>query len=229
MSRGLTMSGISVCTNGIYNTMTGNQFFSDWKSSAISGFISGGIEGFMIANETGKNLWWGNDIAYNRRKWSFFNIDKSEQTLWVGIPSNVGSDAANNCVPKSFAEIERYYGGERTYDEFCSIVKYINNDGTALNVTQFNDLVSNNFNNSCLFKKEYMLFDPAFFSESIQKNETYIFLFRDGNERHADVLRGLKVFEKSPQKNMLLFRESKFNYILSTPNRPLSIIKIWMP
>lgn len=61
ISRGATMAGINVCINGIYNTMNGEKFFYNCGSTAVSGFISGGLEGGLIASETGKNIWWGNE------------------------------------------------------------------------------------------------------------------------------------------------------------------------
>ncbi len=223
-TRGMTMTGINIGINGLSNQIKGDSFFSDWKAAAIICFVNGAVEGGVMANQMNNNLWWGNDIAANRSKWSVFNYYKADEYLSFNIP-NAGDRAGEDCVPTTMSEVERYYGGHRTYEDFSSMVNYKKNIGSSMSVNQFNEIILKNFPNAQLLNTDYDLFMPLTISNSIRNKELYIFLFQDGEKLHADVLRGLKVFHSAPLKKKLIFRQSMFNYKCFTTH-PMSIIKV---
>jgi RHS repeat-associated protein len=115
--RGIYQAGVNVGLNGIGNLINGDPFFNNWEGVALSGLTNGTITGYQLADFNGKNLWWGSDIGYNRKKWSFFNWDVPDYTIDFGIP-NVGSNLDLDCVPTTFTEVETKRGGVRTYDNF---------------------------------------------------------------------------------------------------------------
>ena len=132
LANGALQAGMQVGINGIGNLIDGNNFFQGWYFAAGMGFVSGIIPGYELAKENGLNYWWGSKIAYNRNAWSFFNTDKPDFEIGFNIP-NVGSQAENDCVPTTFAEIETKRGGSRTYEDFKNSTNYKDGVGVTRN------------------------------------------------------------------------------------------------
>jgi hypothetical protein len=131
--------------------------------------------------------------------------------------SNVGSKADNDCVPTTFAEIERKRGGSRTYENFEQTLPVYNEKtglgykkGRGLYSTRnsYNELVHNNFNDVQNLGSDHYLFDPNYMQNAANNGEVFSFRFKG----HADNVRGLKVFINASDKNTLLFRRNNYNY-----------------
>ncbi len=142
---GLTGGVTNVAQNGLNNLLNGQNFFSGWGSSfasgalvgGIAGAVSGGIAGGKQALDSGKNVWWGNKVKHGRDQWSWFNWEKPHTVIsFEGIP-NVGSKAVNDCFPTTLAEVESFFGGERTYADFSKIVNYVQDDGTLISLKNY--------------------------------------------------------------------------------------------
>ena len=124
VSGGIIGGASSFLLNGANNLIGGNNFFDNWKSSlisgaitgAITGAIGGGIAGGKEALKQGKNVWWGNEVKYGRSQWSFINTEKPYQVIDFDI-SDVGSSSANDCVPASFSEANKHFGGNTSYED----------------------------------------------------------------------------------------------------------------
>jgi len=87
------------------------------------------IAGNELAKAKGVNRFWGSEIKYGRTQWSFFTSKKPDEILDFGI-SNVGSALdRSNCVPTTFAEIERKRGGTKGYKYYKKSTNYIDNTG----------------------------------------------------------------------------------------------------
>lgn len=126
-----TGSVSNVTLNGLNNLISGQNFWSGWQKSAISGAIgggiaggvAGGITGYQLAREGGKNMWWGGDVKHGRTRWSLFTSEKPYETVRWDI-NNVGSRNLNDCVPTSFAEVDDFLGGNTTYNEYKGLTNY---------------------------------------------------------------------------------------------------------
>ena len=208
LSRGFTMAGVNVLTNGVDNLINDKRFFNNYQVAAFTGFAMGALEGAFISKEMGKNMWWGNDIAYNRGKWSIFNIDKPDYTIYFNI-SDVGSKSLNDCVPTTFAEIETARGGSRTYEEFRIMSDYKDGIGVEISKDKYAELLLRTFDNSeILNTNEYgRLFVPQYMETAAAKGEIFSVHFNG----HADNVRALRVFNGKPILNKLIFRHSRYN------------------
>jgi hypothetical protein len=222
---GALQAGVQVTLNGIGNVTDGREFFDNWYWSAGMGFASGAVSGYGLAKEKGLNYWWGNEKAYNRTSWSFYNVDKPDYVVDFGI-SNVGSKSENDCVPTTFAEIETRRGGVRTYENFeqnlptyneQTGVGYKKNTGLFSTKDSYDKLVHNNFNNVQKLGSDHYLFDPGYMQNAANRGEIFSYQFKG----HADNVRGIKVFINAPEKNMLLFRQNSYNYRLGQNKLPL--------
>ena len=121
--RGAAMATTNVVLNGVGNKLQGNEFLYNWQGAALSGFINGAISGYMLAQENGTNLWWGNEIKYGRSKWSFFTSELPYAEVKFDI-KGCGVVEQNNCVPATFKELNDHFGGEASYSQIASDVKY---------------------------------------------------------------------------------------------------------
>jgi hypothetical protein len=71
---------------------------------------------------------------------------------------------------------------------------------------------------------DYYLFDPNYMQNAANNGEIFSYQFKG----HADNVRGLKVFIRAPEKNMLLFRQSNYNYRLGqNKNLILNIFRLF--
>ncbi len=205
LTRGTMMAGIHVAFNGLVNVAVGNNFFDNWEGSAINGFINGALEGYSLAQSNGTNIWWGNEIKYNRTKWSFFNTNKPDYVIKFGI-KDVGSERPQDCVPTTFAEIENHRNGLRTYDDFVTLSKYVEGHGVDISANKYKELILNTFNNSEIISRG-RLFDVQYMSEAANRGDIISIHFH----KHADNVRALRVFKNKPELNELIFRNHNYN------------------
>ena len=119
LSRGFTMAGVNVLTNGVDNLINDKRFFNNYQVAAFSGFATGALEGFFISKETGKNMWWGNDIGNGRTQWAFFNSNiPFAETIADNQNPYVSQNALWNC---GCACVESITNGEITQDQMRQI------------------------------------------------------------------------------------------------------------
>ncbi|MDR0507888.1 MAG: FG-GAP-like repeat-containing protein [Dysgonamonadaceae bacterium] len=203
---GTLQAGVQVTLNGIGNVTDGRNFFDNWYWSAGMGFASGAYTGYGLAKEKGLNYWWGNEIAYNRTAWSFYNVDKPDYVIDFGI-SNVGSKAPNDCVPTTFAEIEIKKGGSLSYNDYVTRTDYKYGFGVSGSVEDYQNMVMSNFNGEVL-SNQYLAFSPEYMKVAAANGNVISFDF--GN--HADNVRKMQVFSLAPSKNKLIFRNSNYNF-----------------
>jgi RHS repeat-associated protein len=123
MPNGLIHAGGNILTNGLTNTMYGQDFFNGWGFQAASGFAGGAYSGYQQSKERGLNYWWGGKVKYGRTQWSFFTSEKPYAEVKFGI-NNVGSKNMNDCDPTTFAEADDYFDGNTTYEEYKTITNY---------------------------------------------------------------------------------------------------------
>ncbi|GHV35124.1 hypothetical protein FACS1894178_4030 [Bacteroidia bacterium] len=207
----------SYLQNGFNNLLSGNNFnHNGWEafytgaiSGAITGAIFGGVQGYEIAKAGGKNLLWGNDIKYGRTKWSFFTSEKPYATLRWHL-KNSGGLSENDCVPTTLTELEQYYGGKRTYEDFKTISGYIDGKGVESHISEVGNPIKNNFN-------AMMNFDPE---DLLDYKQALKIMENDGvistnmpykNIRHADNIRSIKYYS-----NKIILRTRLTNFNLST-------------
>ena len=144
-----------VILNGFNNLVRGESFTNNWEQSAksgavsgaIAGGITGGISGYKTAKASGTNYWWGSEVKYGRNQCSFFTAEKPYEVVDFNI-RNVGSKSLNDCVPTSFAEMNDYFGGNTTYEDYRAITNYQENVGVSRNRADYRELLSDNFNTS---------------------------------------------------------------------------------
>ncbi|MDO9154105.1 MAG: RHS repeat-associated core domain-containing protein, partial [Paludibacter sp.] len=210
----------SFLLNGGNNLLNGNNFTDNWQQSvksgalmgAITGGIAGGVQGYSEALKQGKNLWWGSEIKYGRNQWSFFASEKPYEVIDFKI-KNVGSIAENDCVPTTFAEADNYLGGNKSYNQYKTLTKYIDGEGVYLNKSDYEKLLSNHFNRTA--KIDYnILKDPKLVSQI--KNNGYVVNTNMpySGIRHLDNLRTIKYYHSG--KIVLSFRIG--TYSLKTIN-----------
>ena len=222
LSRGVSMAGVNVLTNGVDNLINNKSFFNNYQVAAYSGFAIGALEGASISKEMGKNMWWGNDIAYNRTQWSFFNDDRPDRIIYFDIP-DVGSKSLNDCVPSTFAEIEAARRGTRTYEYFCDMTNYINGEGVVTSKEAYAQLLMQTFDNAEILETtEYgKLFTPQYMETAASNGKIFSVHFNG----HADNVRALQVFDRKPNLNKLIFRQSRYN--MTSKGNGIAIINIF--
>ena len=96
----------NVLLNGITNITEERSFFENWGWSALSGFIEGAIGGYEASMANNKNIWWGNDIGYNRSPWSLINTDKPDEIIKMLTVSG-GSELPNDCAQQLFMKLNK--------------------------------------------------------------------------------------------------------------------------
>ena len=100
-------------------------------------------------------------------------------------------------------------GGERSYIDFRRISGYKNAHGTDISPNKYRTMIEELFPQARIGKRSEFkyLFDPEFIRSAINSHNLFSFLFN----KHADNLRALRVFERQPELNTLVFRNSSFN------------------
>ncbi|MBE6262013.1 MAG: hypothetical protein E7107_14580 [Prevotella sp.] len=228
VTNGVLHAAGNVVLNGVTNWTEGNNFFDNWGWSALAGFIEGAIGGYAESKIKGKNYWWGNEIKYNRTQWSLINTDKPDEIIEM-LSVSGGSERLNDCVPTTLYEIEQVRGGNRTYDYFINSVDY-NDNGVTLSAKSYKSLMENNFSSHNVVditKKASNIFDSHFMKNVASTNGVITIQFH--NPGHADNVRALKVFNRMPQMNTLIFRQKLYNVNqlnFHTQNTPLKILWI---
>lgn len=155
ITRGAYQAGVNVGLNGIGNTITGDPFFDNWGGAALSGFASGAIKGYQLADVNGTNYWWGTEQAnwgYNRNQWSIAWWDKPDRIVFEDV-KNRGAGQIN-CMAKSFEDM---YGNTEAHwdtytnsgDNFHTMQNIRNGGGHVMqyptndpNYVNYNDILS---------------------------------------------------------------------------------------
>ena len=138
---GLAYAGSYFIANGITNFCNNKDFFENWAAATLYGFVVGAITGGLLAYQSGKNIWWGNEIKYNRTRWSFDNSNKPDYTIYYGV-KDVGNKTDQDCVPSTLAEIEDFLGGDWKYEDFRSSLKVVTKEGTELSKEEYLKLLN---------------------------------------------------------------------------------------
>jgi len=219
VSGGIIGGASSFLLNGANNLIGGNNFFDNWKSSlisgaitgAITGAIGGGIAGGKEALKQGKNVWWGNEVKYGRSQWSFINTEKPYQVIDFDI-SDVGSSSANDCVPASFSEANKHFGGNTSYEDYKPKTNYINGKGVETTERLYGKLVSDNFRSSRFSSSELSV--PGFAQDVLSRNGLIHVNMPYGGIHHADILRSIRYYHSG--KIVMKFRIGYFK--LSSAN-----------
>ena len=217
ITNGLLHACSSIIVNGINNCMEHRDFLDNWYWAAIIGFAEGAYSGYCAAKANGKNYWWGNSVKYNRTQWSFINTDKPDYSI-VLMHKEPVEMKNNDCVVATFTEIENEFDGSRTYEDFSNNVEMTSN-GVFLSGDEYGKKIEEIFPNSTVTElrgEHYKLFDPAYMNEVVSSGDVITVHFRKPG--HADNVRALRVFERAPEKNTLVFRVSNFNANLSQFN-----------
>lgn len=213
VSGGIIGGASSFLLNGANNLIGGNNFFDNWKSSlisgaitgAITGAIGGGIAGGKEALKQGKNVWWGNEVKYGRSQWSFINTEKPYQVIDFDI-SDVGSLSANDCVPTSFSEANKHFGGNTSYENYKLKTNYINGKGVETTEGLYGKLVSDNFRSSRFSSSQ--LSAPGFAQDVLSRNGLIHVNMPYGGIHHADILRSIRYYHSG--KIVMKFRIGYF-------------------
>mgnify|MGYP004559542351 CR=1 FL=1 len=143
--------------NGFNNLLQGNNFGDGaWNafakgalSGAVSGAICGGIQGGKKALRSGGNIWSGNKVKNGRTQWSLINSEKPYKTLDFGLKDITTMDSSA-CVPESFGELADMLGVDVSYDEFKSVLPYVQGEGTPLSVNGVQNYLNRYFDSELI-------------------------------------------------------------------------------
>jgi RHS repeat-associated protein len=214
----VTSAVSSVTLNGLNNVVGGQNFWNNWQQNAISGAIGGGIsggiaggmKGYQLAKDGGKNMWWGGDVKYGRNQWSFFNSEKPYETISWDI-NNVGSKSLNDCVPTSYAEMNDYFGGSTSYEEYKTITSYQENVGVKTDRGGYERMLGRNFTGDRY--DALNLSDPQAARDIVNKGQLVHTNMPYSGIRHVDNLRSIMYYSN---KTVLHYRIG--SYRLSSVN-----------
>ena len=207
---GLLHAGGNVLTNGLSNVMYGNDFWQGAGWQAGFGFAGGAYSGYQLSKENGLNYLWGNKIRYGRNQWSFFTSEKPYETVRWDV-SNVGSKSLNDCVPTSYAEMNDYFGGNTSYDEYRRITGYKEDVGVVGSRPDYERMLERNFTGDRYNASN--LADPQV-ARNIQNNGQLIHTnMPHSGIKHADNLRSISYYSN---KTVLRYRIG--SYKLSSVN-----------
>ena len=179
---GLLHAGGNVLSNGITNTMYGQDFFKGWGFQAMSGFAGGAYSGYKLSKTDGLNYWWGTKPAYNgggtyRSQWSLAWWDRPDEIKFNSIPYNgepVICDAMSMTTidPRYTAEewasiIERYESasdlGEKMVDYNQMYrdygIQFFETGNVNMTGTEIQNIVDQGYNNLSLSVDEYYNID----------------------------------------------------------------------
>jgi hypothetical protein len=211
ITRGVYQAGVNVGLNGIGNAINGDPFFDNWGGAALSGFVNGAATGYQLADANETNYWWGNEVKYGRKQWSFFTSEKPYKTIQWDV-KNVGSKKLNDCVATTFVEGNSYFGGETPYEEFITITNYQDNVGTVTNRTGYEKMLSSQF----IFSKfdPVALANPQMAQDILDRGYLLSTNMPLGIIRHGDNLRSISYYYSG--KVVMGFRIG--SYKLSTVN-----------
>lgn len=209
-------AGSSVLLSGGNNLLAGNDFFENWKSSAISGAINGAITGAVgggfaggkAAIQQGKNVWWGNDVKYGRNQWSFFNIEKPYDVVDFKT-YKVGSNNLNDCVPTSMAELDKHFGGNTSYEEFVKRTNYIDGEGVKIGINEgYNKILSSNFHSNRIDPTQLQNVSSM---HSLKNSGRMVSVFMKLGDKlaHADNIRSIKYYST---KIVIQLRIGSYHY-----------------
>jgi RHS repeat-associated protein len=127
---------------GINSSLWGGDFSDGFRGGAIGGAVTGALAGgnwgYINAKNAGKNVWWGNDVKYNRTQTSFFNFNKPD-IYRSPIRANGGSKITNGCFPKCLETTGLLYGKDEYYfaSEYSSFTGEPFDGVSTSNVEQF--------------------------------------------------------------------------------------------
>jgi RHS repeat-associated protein len=191
ISNGALQAGIQVTLNGIGNLTDDRKFFDNWYWSAGMGFVSGSFSGYQLAQEKNLNYWWGSKVKYGRTQWSFLTAEKPYETISWDI-KNVGSQKLNDCVPTSYAEMNDYFGGNTSYDEYRRITDYQEDVGVVGRRSDYERMLGRNFTGADY--DAHNLADPQV-ARNIQNNGQIVHTnMPHSGIRHADNLRSISYY-----------------------------------
>ena len=196
LSRGFTMAGVNVLTNGVDNLINDKKFFNNYQVAAFSGFAMGALEGFFISKEMGKNMWWGNKIQFGRTQWSIVNTELPYAEVIWNLKD--ASKNENDCVVASIKEAVDYFGGENTYSDIAQDVKYIPNKGTYLKKSEYEKKLLKYTYGGNLDRDE--IYDLGKMKLAKERGIVNVFMPYSSNMNHADNIRSIKYFHSGKIK-----------------------------
>lgn len=208
----VTGAATGFLSNGLNNMISGSDFMhgawaaarSGMISGAISGAVSGGITGGKNALESGKNVWWGREVKYGRTQWSINPSEKPSVTIDFDVKTV--SNNINDCVPASFTEINDYYGGDMTYQDMYSKLKYKEGTGVVENVDRLKSISEGFFSAGDIDLSQ--LADKDFARGLHSGNRLVSLLFEYSNMKHMDVIRSIRYYST---KTVIKLRVGSYN------------------
>lgn len=208
----VTGAATGFLSNGLNNMISGSDFMhgawaaarSGMISGAISGAVSGGITGGKNALESGKNVWWGSEVKYGRTQWSINPSEKPSVTIDFDVKTV--SNNINDCVPASFTEINDYYGGDMTYQDMYSKLKYKEGTGVVENVGRLKSISEGFFSAGDIDLSQ--LADKDFARGLHSGNRLVSLLFEYSNMKHMDVIRSIRYYST---KTVIKLRVGSYN------------------
>lgn len=208
----VTGAATGFLSNGLNNMISGSDFMhgawaaarSGMISGAISGAVSGGITGGKNALESGKNVWWGSEVKYGRTQWSINPSEKPSVTIDFDVKTV--SNNINDCVPASFTEINDYYGGDMTYQDMYSKLKYKEGTGVVENVDRLKSISEGFFSAGDIDLSQ--LADKDFARGLHSGNRLVSLLFEYSNMKHMDVIRSIRYYST---KTVIKLRVGSYN------------------
>jgi len=155
--------------------------------------VGGGLLGGKNALQSGKNIWWGNDVKFGRTQWSLNPVEKPYATVRFGL--NDIAKNVNDCVPASFTEINDYFNGNISYDDFCSRLRYIKDKGVEGYASGL-DIRSKTLGFFSAAKIELMQLSDPSFAQNIKNNNNIITLMMKYNNtmNHMDNIRSISYY-----------------------------------
>ncbi len=207
---GFLQAGINVASNGLSNVLQGNQFFNGWVFPAVSGFLSGALSGYSLAQAKGLNYWWGNRIRYNRTAWSLINTNKPDFVVKYEYLIKVNSNKVQDCIISAFAGAEETLGGKRTYAYFSENLRYVEDKGVYLNLDEYEELLNTYFGGYREIKTTDLK-NHGFF-QAVKEGKGVINAFMDCRDQyHSANLTKIKVFINNPNLSKFYFSTPDFN------------------
>ncbi len=170
----------------------------------FAGAVSGGITGGKNALESGKNVWWGSEVKYGRTQWSINPSEKPSVTIDFDVKTV--SNNINDCVPASFTEINDYYGGDMTYQDMYSKLKYKEGTGVVENVDRLKSISEGFFSAGDIDLSQ--LADKDFARGLHSGNRLVSLLFEYSNMKHMDVIRSIRYYST---KTVIKLRVGSYN------------------
>ncbi len=198
-----TASGL--LTNGFNNLISGREFLRGAEDASLSGMISGSLSGSLSGSyiggkhalQSGRNVWWGNDIKNGRGQWSLFNVEKP-QVFTSPVTANYGLQKGE-CVLRCLEEFSYSYNDD-AHDFNYWLQKNENKLGVA--PSKVADLI----NASDVYGSESLMLNSKSIINAFSNNQRILFGFSSKTGSHAVMISKIKLWSNGIAK--IFFQET---------------------